>query len=455
MFVRANLARFRGDLLRFVALTREALAVLPQEAKLQRDVARLSLLASDHLIGGDVSVTSERTFREALAVVAEAGDVSALLRGKVVLAGMQRLQGRLRHAEASFRAAADMLSDSRVVPGLVDSAAYYVGLGDLLRERNDLDAAEQYLTEGRNVARGTMITSADVIALGYIALARVSVARGDWEGADALMDELVLLVDERSFTDDVIGRIRAARARLALLRGDLEGALVWASASSLQAHDDVAFFREFEYLTLARVSIADGRYDSGSESCKAALQLLDRWHDAATTRGRWSIVIETLILRSLALAALGDEQTAMTMLERAVERAAPEGYMRLFVDEGASMYDLLHKLNVAGMANESYYHALLNAFDMPTSHRVGNEGRNAAAVSSAPASSSALVEPLTERELEVLRLLASGASNQAIADQLVISLATAKKHVNNIFGKLQAQNRTEAVVRARDVHLIP
>lgn len=455
-FVRANLARFRGDVPRFVTLTRTALDLLPAAAKLQRDVAQLSLLASDHVIVGDVTTTSERKFLDALAAVAEAGDLSALLRGKVVFAGLQRLQGRLRQAAATYSAVADMLSDPRIVAGLVDSAAYYVGLGDLLREWNDLDAAERYLTEGRNVARGTMITSADSITLGYIALARVTAARGDREGAVALLDEWQHLAAERSFANDVMNRGRTARARLALLHGDYDSARTWAAASGLQLDDEVVFLHEYEYLTLVRVAIADGHGDVGSGRLSAALRLLGRWHDAATTRERWSTVLETLILQALALAALGDQPTALHTVKRAVELARPEGYIRLFVDEGELMYPLLRKLKASGIGPVHYLDTLLAAFHVLDESRAAVDSRSTREPPLASAHvAPVLVEPLTDREQEVLQLLAAGASNQAIADRLVISIATTKKHINNIFGKLHTRSRTEAVARARDLHLLP
>ena len=450
MFVRSNLARFQGDLPLFVTLAQAALEVLPPTATLQRGVGRLSLLAVGHIISGDVTAARERQLLEALATVGESGGLSAIVRGRVVVAGMQRLQGRLRQSEASYRVAADMLSDPRVVAGLVDSAAYYVGLGDLLREWNDLDAAEQCLTEGRKVVRGTMITSADVVALGYISLSRVTAARGDWEGADALLDEFLHLAVERSFAHDVKDRAKAARARVALLHDDLDAAREWVAAVNLRLDDDVVFLQEFEYLTLARVSIAEGRKDRASGRLNDVLQLLERLNDSATATGRWSTVVETLTLQALALAALGDKHAAVTTLKRAVELAAPEGYMRLFVDEGAPLYALLHTMQPAGIAPTDYYAALLGAFDVSPSPDVGIEGLAKAGSAFSP--DDLAFEPLTEREHEVLGLLASGASNQAIADRLVISLATAKKHVNNILGKLQAQNRTEAVARAREVH---
>jgi LuxR family maltose regulon positive regulatory protein len=188
------------------------------------------------------------------------------------------------------------------------------------------------------------------------------------------------------------------------------------------------------------VRIAQGREDLARPFLQETLGLLDRLLQDAETKARLSSVLEILVLRALALQARGDRIGALSTLEHALTHAEPEGYMRLFVDEGGPMRSLLREIQARGIAPH-YVAQLLTAFD---------EGHV-----SGPAvpAGSALVEPLTEREREVLSLLSSGASNREIARSLVVSPGTVKKHVYNICGKLGAQSRTQAVARARELNL--
>ena len=456
LLVRANLARFRGDLPRFLSLAQQALDTLPPAALLQRSVARANL-TSAFVVTGDVSPVVERAFIEALEQVQLNGDLNAIVRGKVALATLQRLQGRLGQAEATLGETAVLMGHADVNAALVDSAAYFVGLGDLLRERNDLDAAERRLTEGRSLVYGTVITSADVVIQGHIASARLRAARGDSIGARRLLDDALAYARERGFADDMVRRLHAEHAQLALLDGDQDAALFWAAASGMDADDEVTFLHESAYLTLARVYIAEGRRDPRGARLDDARRLIDRWLVAATEGGRWGSVIELLILRALALAAQGDEHEALAALGQALHHAAPEGYVRIFVDEGKAIHALLRMLKTAGASRTTpYVDTLLAAFtrDRPASSRADAQEERTAPTSAETASLPPGAEALTERETHVLRLMASGASNQAIADHLVISLPTAKKHVANILGKLQVHNRTEAVARARALQLL-
>jgi LuxR family maltose regulon positive regulatory protein len=199
-------------------------------------------------------------------------------------------------------------------------------------------------------------------------------------------------------------------------------------------------------LLLARVLLAQGRPDR-------ALALLDRLHAAAAAQDRTGSLIETSALRALALAASGEEEAAVTALAGALLLACPQGYVRVFADEGPPMAALLGRLVAAQRADQlaagvplGYLARLQRAFDAGPSGP--GSGRDAVAVPG-------IVDPLTGRELEVLKMLAAGRSNQAIAGELVVSLDTVKKHVGHVMGKLGAANRTEAVARARELSLIP
>ena len=242
--------------------------------------------------------------------------------------------------------------------------------------------------------------------------------------------------------------VPAQRARLLLAQGDLAGAARWTSECGLTADDEPDYPREPGHLVLTRVLLAQGQPTR-------ALALLDRLHAAAAAQDRAGSLIEIGALRALALAASGKEAAAVAALAGALTLASPQGYVRVFTDEGPPMAALLGRLIAAQRAEHADARRvplgclarLQQAFD--AEHPVPGHGRGRATASQG------IVEPLTRRELEVLGMLAAGRSNRAIADQLVVTLDTVKKHVSHVLDKLGAANRTEAVARAQQLGLIP
>jgi LuxR family maltose regulon positive regulatory protein len=345
------------------------------------------------------------------------------------------MQGRLREAATTYDEAA------KVAPGrletLVGSPGYYIGMGDLAREWNDLGRAERLLTQGLDLITGMLADPYDAL-LGYVAMARVKQARRDEGDAIAALDTLVDLARRRNFLAPLLGRVAAARARLHLLQGNLAEVFRWADTSGRCPDDELSYPREEEYLTLARVLIA--RRD------RASLRLLDRLLEAADAGARMGSGIEILALQALAAQSQNDLSGALRALARALALAEPEGYVRIFVDEGAPMATLLHRASAAGLA-PAYVARLLTAFG--DHEPAGSSGITRAAGSTPP-----LVEPLTQRELEVLRFIASGASNREIAGTLVLSVGTVKKHVYNLCGKLGVSSRTQAIANARKLNLL-
>jgi LuxR family maltose regulon positive regulatory protein len=244
----------------------------------------------------------------------------------------------------------------------------------------------------------------------------------------------------------LLNPVPTQRARLLLAQGDLAATIGWIEERGLGANDEPTYPREPDYLVLARVLIA-------SDTADRALLLLERLHAAATAQARIGSVIEIQALRSLALAADGDETGAVAAAADALGLARRPGYVRVFADEGYPMSALLGRVVTAQRTDETIAHGvpldyvarLLEAIDQHDLPRPETGGA---------AQAPGLVEPLTTRELEVLGLLAAGRSNRDIAADLVVTLDTVKKHVSHILGKLGAVNRTEAVARARGLGLI-
>jgi LuxR family transcriptional regulator, maltose regulon positive regulatory protein len=240
----------------------------------------------------------------------------------------------------------------------------------------------------------------------------------------------------------------AERARLLLALGEIEEVTRWAAERGLSDADIPAYPREREYLVLARLLLARAAPDR-------ALSLLDRLRSAATSEGRHGSLIEIRALRALALVATSKSRCALDALVEALALARPEGYVRVFADEGASMAALLRRLVLSAQRGQmprltgdllEYAVRLLNATSAEQPGLPSSPVRIAGAT--------VLVEPLTERECEVLLLVAEGKANREIADRLVVTLDTVKKHLTHIFGKLGAVSRTQAVARARELQLL-
>jgi LuxR family maltose regulon positive regulatory protein len=274
------------------------------------------------------------------------------------------------------------------------------------------------------------------------------------------MQQFLKIARERDIAEQLIARGRAAQALLALQQGALETAVDWANRSGLRPEDTLSYLREWEYLTLARVCIAQAHGNKGSPYLGDAQHLLKRLLQDAEAGGRMDSVMKILILLALLHQARSGTQEALAALNRALTLGASEGYVRIFVDEGAPMAALLAEAlgQTASRLNRTaldpsvrrYAETLLEAL-----HATGVAMPAPAHLPPAPAHLFTLgVEPLTDREREVLRLLAAGRSNQAIAEELVVAVGTVKRHVSNIMSKLGVQSRLEAVAHARSLNLV-
>jgi LuxR family maltose regulon positive regulatory protein len=403
------------------------------------DAARGFLAMAEWLRGR--LAEAERAFASSTAGWQAAGQPALTAWHRVQLAQVQRALGRLDAAVQTYEQALEAIA----VPGrpLPPTAGpVYLGLAEVAYQRNELDRALSYVSEGIALSRQFLYGPSP--APGWVTLAWIRQAAGDPAGA-------LEAIGEAEYASPVPAGLLypapAQRARLLLAQGDVAAAARWTHETGLYAEDEPRYPREPGYLVLARVLLAQQRPVE-------ALALLDRLYAAAVAQDRLSSVIEAGALRALALAACGQDADAVNALADVLTLACPQGYVRVFADEGRPMAALLTRLiravrdgQAAGVPLGCLPRLQL-AFDVGPARPGPRPGRTPAAVPG-------LVEQLTSRELEVLTMLAEGKSNQAIARQLVVTLDTIKKHVSHVLGKLGAANRTEAVARARELGLIP
>jgi LuxR family maltose regulon positive regulatory protein len=356
-------------------------------------------------------------------------------------------QGRLRQAMRTYEQALQ-LANSQGAPVLRGTADIYVGMSDLERERNDLQSATQHLLHSQELGEHAGFPQNRY--RWRVAMARIREAEGDLDGALDLFDEA-----ERLYMSDFSPNVRpiaALKTRVWLAQGRLGEALDWAREQGLSARDDLSYGREFEHITLARVLLAQYKSNHAENSILDAKGLLQRLLQAAEADERTGSIIEILILQALAHQMRDDVPAALAPLSRALRLAEPEGYLRTLVDEGPPMVHLLSAAARQGILPD-YIGTLLAAFPETLEARDLRLGDAAQAASLKPRAPD-LVEPLSQRELDVLRLLRTELSGPDIARELMVSLNTLRTHTKNIYDKLGVNNRRAAVHRAEELKLL-
>ncbi len=439
---RAFLAYLRGDAEGTVEFASRALGMLGSDEWKLGSVALWHLAVADRLRGrlGE----AERAFAASAAEWRLAGELGLATSSCNHLGQVQRAQGRLNAALETYRQTL-RITAAPGPPAQRAAGVAYVGMAEVAYQRNDLDAARRHLGEGIALCR--QLSYSQPLATGLATLAAIRQASGDAGGARAVMSEAVQVAPMPTVAS-LLNPVPSQWARLLLAQGEADAALRWTKERGLDADDEPDYSREPEYLLLARVLLA---HDRPAE----ALRLLGRLHALAETQRRTASLIEIRALQALALAAGGDEAAAVAALAEALTLACPQGYVRIFVDEGAPMGALLGRLVAAQRTDRAadrvpldYLGRLVQAFEQDAT-------RTAPRASAGRAVVPGLVAVLSDRELEVLRLLAAGKPNREIADELFVAPTTVKKHVTHILDKLGAVNRTEATARARELGLLP
>jgi len=426
---RASYAAVQGQVRKAIDLAQQALAHLPEDSLTTR-MRVASILGMAHFRAGDVA-ESAQAFSQAIAA-AEAADIAfAATPLACNLADVQITQGQLREAQRTCQQGIRM---GTVNDKPTSSLGYaYLAMAKVLYEQNDLSAAAQYAHDG--LKHLEQAGTPDSFGTGHAVLARIQQAQRDKAGALAAIEKACDIA-RRSNIPRMIHLIGAYQARIWLAQGDLVQATGW--AQNYRQLDSVEYLREFEDLTLARVLLAEGKVPE-------ALALLDIVQPPAESAGRTGSVLEMLILRSLALHTRENLRAALATLKHALALAAPEGYIRIFADEGKPMAMLLSRIHTSTGEQSliQYSQQLLSAFaDKPEK-------------SALPHLTQPLIEPLTGRERDVLRLIAEGLTNPEIAQRLFISLPTVKSHTRNIYGKLDVHSRSQAITRSQELGLLP
>jgi LuxR family transcriptional regulator, maltose regulon positive regulatory protein len=335
-----------------------------------------------------------------------------------------------------------------------------VGLRGVHRERNDLQAARQYLQRSKEQGEHTGLPQNPY--RWCAALARIREAEGDLDGALDLLSEA-----ERLYVGDFSPNVRpvaASKVRVWIVQDRLEEALAWVNEQHLTAQDSLSYLREFEHITLARFLLARYRCDPAVSTLREVSELLDRLLKEAQAGGRSGSTIEILLLQALAFHAQGELSAALQPLRQALILAQPEGFVRMFVDEGQAMRQLLLEA-AAREILPGYTGKLLAAFaaerpptlaplPLPPAVTIPANLKRRAGDTPLSAHSQPLVEPLSQRELEILRLFKTELSGPEIAQELVIALSTVRTHTKSIFSKLDVNNRRAAVQRAAELGLI-
>jgi LuxR family maltose regulon positive regulatory protein len=432
---RAALALVAGDPAGTVAHADLAIArAAPGDDLTVASASALSALAS--WSGGDLEA-AHRGYSVAVAGLERAGNISDVLGCSIALGDLRVTQGRLDDARRTYEDALRLAGAHEVDGPLRGTADMLIGLSQIALERGAVERADEYLGRADRLGEGLGLPQYPYRS--RVAGAGLWEAQGDLDRAVSLLEEA-----ERVYVGDFSPNVRpvpAQRARMLVRQGRLDEALDWALDQHLTPDDDLHYVREYEHVTLARILMH--RADPSGEGLSTASGLLDRLGVAAEEGGRTGTLIEVLALQALVHHAehgRHDVPGALVPLERALRLAEPEGYVRLFVVEGEPMRALL---------------AAVERRD-PT-WRYPRQLRETSETVTRPTSQPTqpgLAQPLSERETEVLRLLAGDLDGPEIARRLFISLNTVRTHTKNIYAKLGVQSRRAAVTRARELGLI-
>lgn len=431
--IRATIARLRGDLTATIAYSRQALEHLPKKEAFWRASTALNLGAI-YFLGDDVAL-AKQTLTQAKTEALAADIVTYTLITFSYLAQLEVRQGRLRQAGILYKQALELIQQPEYAGRTnFTTGMLYIGLGNLYREWNDLDAATNHLEQG--LALGEQVNNLLILVSAHISLARVKQAQGDTEAALTHTRQAEMLANHPEVVWTWVNTpVDAYLSRLWLGQNQIDVAnriaQIWQQKND--APQLPSYWAEGQQITQARLLITQHEHVE-------ALGILEPLAQMVEGTGRVGSLIEILVLQAVALFALARIDDALKVLEQALQLAEPEMYTRLFIDEGQQLAPLLQQA-VGRNLCAGYATKLLQAI-------------KAEEIIMTASAMPQLLDPLTDRELEVLRLIATGLSNHQIADELVIAHGTVRQHINRIYSKLDVKSRTQAMLKAQELNLV-
>jgi len=429
---KAYIAFIRGNLEETISISWESLDQLPQDMLVIRTLTALYL---------GVALRYQGNLKEALEIYLKTLPYGKQLVGSSIavfcfthLSDLYYDLGKLQKSKEMAEQAIQFTNQHTGRPDLPFTGHAYVCVGRVLRQWGYLTEALEIIQRGVGLCRQWNV--ADVLALACNELADINFSLGEKELAQDALQESLQIYQE--FSPWASGLVAAHQVKHSLGFGEIEPAIEWLGGTDLKANSPIDLSRDIEFLTLARVFIAQNKLDEG-------LALLDRISEVSDEIGKKYTTLEAMILQAKALFIREDTEKAMERLEQALTLGEAEEYIQIFVDEGLPIARLLYETLSRGIAPE-YVQRLLAEFPV--------EQPEQAARIQMQTHDSEWIEPLTDREIEVLRLVAEGLSRQEIAAQLVLSLNTVKTHARNIYGKLGVNNQMQAVGKARGLGLL-
>ncbi len=436
----AAIALARGDVANAMKHSRKVLELSRTDDDFPRGAAS-SLLGLAYWTSGDLE-TAYQMFNSGMNHLQKVGFISDVIGGSVTLADIRITQGCLREAMGIYERGLQ-LATKQGEPVLRGAADMHVGLSEIYREQSDLTAAEQHLMKSKQL--GVLNGLPKNPYRWRVAMARIRETKSYFDEALELLNEA-----EPMYVGDFSPNIRpiqALKARVWIKQGELEKALEWASERKLSVEEVPGYLREFEQITFARLLLSKYQSDNIDSAIHDAASFLEHLLKAAEEGGRFGSALEILILQALVHRTLEDTPVALSLLERALKLAEPEGYIRIFVDEGTAMLALLQEAAKKGFMPD-YISRLISVFEAE------QKGLDVETLPSVAPVSGSLIEALSQRELDILRLFKTELSGPEIASELVIALSTVRTHTKSIYSKLNVNSRRAAVKRAMELGLI-